>query len=228
MPGVETYSFSMTVGIARAANGAPKTQTTGARSRHSAPAARGGANHGNEFPRMALATAGSPLCGAGGRAGPGGVVIPGLPLASVRNAAGERAGEMKPLEAEVQNLRVYKQRRAELQSEMDALQKQLATLQTIVPEEKADRSVHLDGAARGPEFGSCYPNADRKADCSEALLLRDAVSDRGGRSVLLGAGFFLEPRAPLSNHQCGRPEADFGRGNSPAQPGSSTWYPELR
>ena len=43
---------------------------------------------------------------------------------------------MKPLEADVQNLRVYKQRRAELQSEMDALQKQLATLQTIVPEEK--------------------------------------------------------------------------------------------
>jgi len=31
---------------------------------------------------------------------------------------------------------VYKQRRAELQSEMDALSKQLATLQTIVPEEK--------------------------------------------------------------------------------------------
>ena len=33
-------------------------------------------------------------------------------------------------------MRVYKQRRAELQSQMDALQKQLATLQTIVPEEK--------------------------------------------------------------------------------------------
>ena len=31
---------------------------------------------------------------------------------------------------------MYKQRRAELQSEMDALQKQLETLQTIVPEEK--------------------------------------------------------------------------------------------
>jgi len=43
---------------------------------------------------------------------------------------------LKPLEAEVASLRVYKQRRAELQSEMDALQKQLATLQTIVPEEK--------------------------------------------------------------------------------------------
>jgi Tfp pilus assembly protein PilO len=44
--------------------------------------------------------------------------------------------QMKPLETEVASLRVYKQRRAELQSEMDALQKQLATLQTIVPEDK--------------------------------------------------------------------------------------------
>ena len=44
--------------------------------------------------------------------------------------------QLKPLETEVASLRVYKQRRAELQSDMDALQKQLATLQTIVPEEK--------------------------------------------------------------------------------------------
>jgi type IV pilus assembly protein PilO len=44
--------------------------------------------------------------------------------------------EEKPLEADVASLRVYKQRRAELQSEMDALSKQLATLQTIVPEDK--------------------------------------------------------------------------------------------
>jgi Tfp pilus assembly protein PilO len=44
--------------------------------------------------------------------------------------------EQKPLEADVSSLRVYKQRRAELQSEMDALSKQLATLQTIVPEDK--------------------------------------------------------------------------------------------
>ena len=50
--------------------------------------------------------------------------------------------QLKPLESEVQNLRVYKQRRAELESEMDALQKQLATLQTIVPEEKeADQFI---------------------------------------------------------------------------------------
>ena len=40
------------------------------------------------------------------------------------------------MEQEVASLRVYKQRKAELQSQMDALEKQLATLQTIVPEEK--------------------------------------------------------------------------------------------
>jgi len=65
-----------------------------------------------------------------------GLYIPGLPLASIRNQLEAARAELTPLNAEVQNLRVYKQRRAELQTEMDALQKQLATLQTIVPEEK--------------------------------------------------------------------------------------------
>lgn len=65
-----------------------------------------------------------------------GLYVPGLPLSTVRTQLQTAQAEMKPLETEVQGLRVYKQRRAELQSEMDALQKQLATLQTIVPEEK--------------------------------------------------------------------------------------------
>ena len=65
-----------------------------------------------------------------------GLYIPGLPLASVRGQLESKQAELKPLEAEVESLRVYKQRRAELQTEMDALQKQLATLQTIVPEDK--------------------------------------------------------------------------------------------
>jgi type IV pilus assembly protein PilO len=65
-----------------------------------------------------------------------GLYIPGLPLASVRGQLESAQADLKPLEAEVENLRVYKQRRAELQTEMDALQKQLATLQTIVPEDK--------------------------------------------------------------------------------------------
>jgi type IV pilus assembly protein PilO len=65
-----------------------------------------------------------------------GLYVPGLPLTNARKQLQSAQAELKPLEADVQNLRVYKQRRAELQSEMDALQKQLATLQTIVPEEK--------------------------------------------------------------------------------------------
>lgn len=71
-----------------------------------------------------------------------GLYMPGLPLAGVRSQLETAQTQLKPLETEVQGLRVYKQRRAELESEMDALQKQLATLQTIVPEEKeADQFI---------------------------------------------------------------------------------------
>lgn len=65
-----------------------------------------------------------------------GYYVPGSPLASVRSDLESAQSELKPLEADVESLRVYRQRRAELQADMDALQKQLATLQTIVPEEK--------------------------------------------------------------------------------------------
>jgi type IV pilus assembly protein PilO len=65
-----------------------------------------------------------------------GFYIPGSPVGSVRADLETAQATVKPLEQDVANLRVYKQRRAELQSEMDALQKQLATLQTIVPEDK--------------------------------------------------------------------------------------------
>jgi type IV pilus assembly protein PilO len=65
-----------------------------------------------------------------------GFYVPGSPVRNVRADLEDAQATLKPLETDVANLRVYKQRRAELQSEMDALQKQLATLQTIVPEEK--------------------------------------------------------------------------------------------
>jgi type IV pilus assembly protein PilO len=65
-----------------------------------------------------------------------GLYFPGSPLATVRSDLESAQARLKPLQADVESLRVYKQRRAELQSDMDALQKQLATLQTIVPEEK--------------------------------------------------------------------------------------------
>ncbi|MGA8145269.1 MAG: type 4a pilus biogenesis protein PilO [Candidatus Acidiferrales bacterium] len=65
-----------------------------------------------------------------------GFYLPISPVRTVRSDLEAAQNTVKPLETEVQSLRVYKQRRAELQSEMDALQKQLETLQTIVPEEK--------------------------------------------------------------------------------------------
>ena len=71
-----------------------------------------------------------------------GLYVPGSPVTDVRAQLTAAQAELKPLDTEVANLRVYKQRKAELQSEMDALQKQLATLQTIVPEEKqADQFI---------------------------------------------------------------------------------------
>jgi type IV pilus assembly protein PilO len=71
-----------------------------------------------------------------------GFYVPGSPLASIRTELEAAQAQLKPLEADVQNLRVYKQRRAELQADMDALEKQLATLQTIVPEDKqADQFI---------------------------------------------------------------------------------------
>jgi type IV pilus assembly protein PilO len=65
-----------------------------------------------------------------------GLFVPGLPNSNVRSELQTAQAQEKPLQTEVASLRVYKQRRAELQSEMDALQKQLATLQTIVPADK--------------------------------------------------------------------------------------------
>jgi type IV pilus assembly protein PilO len=80
-----------------------------------------------------------------------GLYVPGLPLQKVRSDLETAQATLKPLDAEVANLRVYKQRRTELQSQMDALQKQLATLQTIVPEEKqTDQFIlMLQSAATG-------------------------------------------------------------------------------
>jgi type IV pilus assembly protein PilO len=71
-----------------------------------------------------------------------GFYVPGSPVQGVRTDLETAQAKLKPLEQDVARLRLYKQRRAELQSDMDALQKQLATLQTIVPEEKqADQFI---------------------------------------------------------------------------------------
>ncbi|HEU5410682.1 MAG TPA: type 4a pilus biogenesis protein PilO [Candidatus Acidoferrales bacterium] len=80
-----------------------------------------------------------------------GLYVPFSPVAQERANVDKANAQLKPLEAEVQTLRVYEQRRAELQTQMDALQKQLATLQAIVPEDReVDQFIIMvQGAASG-------------------------------------------------------------------------------
>lgn len=65
-----------------------------------------------------------------------GLYLPYSPVQARRVELDQAKQQLKPLQEEVDRLRVYDQRRADLQGRMEALQKQLATLQTIVPEEK--------------------------------------------------------------------------------------------
>lgn len=80
-----------------------------------------------------------------------GLYLPGSPLRTERVAVDTANAQLQPLQKEVQTLRVYQQRRVELQGEMEALQKQLATLQAIVPETKeVDQFIIMvQGAASG-------------------------------------------------------------------------------
>src|SRR5271168_3404611 len=65
-----------------------------------------------------------------------GVFIPGSPVAQERADYDKAVQQRSSLNQEVQQLSVYKQRYGELKQQMDALNKQLDTLKTIVPEEK--------------------------------------------------------------------------------------------
>jgi type IV pilus assembly protein PilO len=78
-----------------------------------------------------------------------GVYVPVSPVAQERDAVEQAARKRAQLSQEVAQLQVYKQRYAELKSQMDALSRQLDTLKTIVPEEKeADEFIRLiQGAA---------------------------------------------------------------------------------
>ena len=65
-----------------------------------------------------------------------GLYVPFSPVAQERSAYDEAVQKRAKLNQEVQQLSVYKQRYGELKQQMDALNKQLDTLKTIVPEEK--------------------------------------------------------------------------------------------
>jgi type IV pilus assembly protein PilO len=78
-----------------------------------------------------------------------GVYIPFSPVAQERDEVDKAVRERQQLAQEVTQLQVYRQRYNELKSQMDALNKQLDTLKTIVPEEKeTDEFIRLvQGAA---------------------------------------------------------------------------------
>jgi len=65
-----------------------------------------------------------------------GLYLPFSPVAQERSAYDEAVTQRTKLNQEVTQLQVYKQRYGELKQQMDALNKQLDTLKTIVPEEK--------------------------------------------------------------------------------------------
>ena len=78
-----------------------------------------------------------------------GIFVPGSPVAREKDEYDQAVVKRTKLTQEVTQLQVYKQRYAELKQQMDALNKQLDTLKTIVPEEKeADEFIRLlQGAA---------------------------------------------------------------------------------
>jgi len=78
-----------------------------------------------------------------------GVYLPFSPVAQERNQVDQAVRDRTQLNQEVTQLQVYKQRYGELKQQMDALNKQLDTLKTIVPEEKeVDEFIRLlQGAA---------------------------------------------------------------------------------
>src|ERR1700687_3426851 len=65
-----------------------------------------------------------------------GLYVPVSPVAQERSDYDKAVQVRAKLNQEVQQLSVYKQRYGELKQQMDALNKQLDTLKTIVPEEK--------------------------------------------------------------------------------------------
>jgi type IV pilus assembly protein PilO len=78
-----------------------------------------------------------------------GLYVPFSPVAQERDEVDKAVTQRAQLNQEVTQLQVYKQRYGELKQQMDALNKQLDTLKTIVPEEKqVDDFIRLlQGAA---------------------------------------------------------------------------------
>ncbi len=98
-----------------------------------------------------------------------GIYLPFSPVAQEKDQVDKAVAERTQLNLEVQQLQVYKQRYGELRQQMDALNKQLDTLRTIVPEEKeTDEFIRLlEGAATAS-------NVQIRRLTAKAIVTRDS------------------------------------------------------
>src|SRR6201997_2373161 len=97
-----------------------------------------------------------------------GLYVPFSPVAQERSAYDQAVQTRSKLNQEVQQLSVYKQRYGELKQQMDALNKQLDTLKTIVPEEK-----EVDEFIRQIQGAASAANVQLRRLTSQPIVPRD-------------------------------------------------------
>src|ERR1700758_4828476 len=97
-----------------------------------------------------------------------GLYVPGSPVAQVRADADAAVQTRTKLNQEVTQLQVYKQRYGELKQQMDALNKQLDTLKTIVPEEK-----EVDEFIRQVQGAASASNVQLRRLTSQAIVTKE-------------------------------------------------------
>jgi len=104
-----------------------------------------------------------------------GLYVPGSPVAQERadyDTAGSDADEVEPGSDPIAGLQAALWR---IEAADDALNKQLDTLKTIVPEEKEVDEFYPPGAGSGGFFQRAIAEADVTTDSAEGIPLRDAV-----------------------------------------------------
>jgi len=97
-----------------------------------------------------------------------GLYVPGSPVAQERADYDKAVQARQKLNQEVTQLQVYKQRYGELKQQMDALNKQIDTLKTIVPEEK-----EVDEFMRLLQGAASASNVQLLRLTSQAIVARD-------------------------------------------------------
>jgi type IV pilus assembly protein PilO len=97
-----------------------------------------------------------------------GLYVPFSPVAQERSAYDTAVKDRTKLNQEVTQLQVYKQRYGELKQQMDALNKQLDTLKTIVPEEK-----EVDEFIRQVQGAASASNVQLRRLTSQTIVPKD-------------------------------------------------------